>query len=133
MARVGKRPFAPWGDSSHPSVADNKDARWSWSIPENWADKSIVDEWVAKDPRLDGLVVILEKGADPYTDAPDPFAFVDGDDVRCPETGDVHPGFVAIVERLGLTYADVSTSGTGVHAMYEGPSSRRRETGRLRA
>jgi hypothetical protein len=24
------------------------------------------------------------------------------------------------VERLGLTYADVSTSGTGVHAMYEG-------------
>jgi hypothetical protein len=120
MARIGKRPFAPWSDSNHSSVADEKDARWSWSIAGNWAGKATVDEWVAKDPRLDGHVVILEKEADPYTDDPDPFAFVDGDDVRCPETGDVHPGFVAIVERLGVTYADVSTSGTGVHAMYEG-------------
>jgi hypothetical protein len=50
----------------------------------------------------------------------DPFAFVDGDDVRDPETGEVHPAFRAILEHLGLTYADVSTSGGGVHAVYRG-------------
>jgi hypothetical protein len=49
-----------------------------------------------------------------------PLAFVDGDDVRCPKTGSVHPAFLAILEHLGETYADVSTSGTGVHAVYEG-------------
>jgi hypothetical protein len=82
MAHRNKRPFAPWGDANHPSVDDDGDARWSWSIPENWADNATVDDWVAKHPRLDGHVAILEKEADPYTDDPDSFAFVDGDDVR---------------------------------------------------
>ena len=50
----------------------------------------------------------------------DTFAFVNGDDVRDPETSEVHPTFRAILDHLGVTYADVSTSGTGVHAVYRG-------------
>ena len=120
MARKGKMPFAPWGDADHPDGEDGKDARYKWSITDNWADKATVDEWVEKDPSLDGHVVLLEKENESYTDDPDPYGFVDGDDVRCPETGEVHPAFVELLDQLGLTYADISTSGSGVHALYEG-------------
>lgn len=108
MARRDKMPWAPWNGS------------WKWSNTENWADKATVDEWVESDPRVDGHVAILEREDNPYTDDPDPFAFIDGDDVRCPESGEVHPQFVAVLERLGITYADISTSGSGVHALYVG-------------
>jgi hypothetical protein len=109
---TGKQPFAPWADRDHPDAAPDDDARWKWGLDENHAPKDVVDEWVGKDPRVAGYAFI-------QTDA-DPLAFVDGDDVRDPETGEVHPAFVAILERLGLTYADVSTSGAGVHAYYRG-------------
>jgi hypothetical protein len=46
--------------------------------------------------------------------------FVDGDDVRCPETGKVHPEFIAILEQLGISYADISLSKSGVHVVYQG-------------
>jgi len=101
---------APWADTEN---------RASWSNPENWASKETVDTWVEKEPAL-GHIAILDRESDPYTDNPDPFAFVDGDKVRCPETGEVHPEFITILDRLGLTYADISTSGTGVHALYKG-------------
>jgi hypothetical protein len=120
MARKGKKPFAPWADADHPDAAAADDARFKWSITDNWADKETVDEWVDKVPSIDGHAVLLEKENDPYTDDPDPFAFVDGDDVRCPETGEVHPAFLAILKQLGHTYADISTSGAGVHALYRG-------------
>lgn len=64
------------------------------------------------DPRLDGRAFLQQPE--------DPFAYVDGDDVRDPETGDVHPAFEAVLEHLGLTYADISTSGAGAHAIYRG-------------
>lgn len=118
MAHKKKQPFAPWSDRDQPDV--DRNAQYSWSRPENWASKATVDEWVAKDPRLDGHVAIIDRERDPYTETPDSFAFVDGDKVRCPETGEVHPEFLEILDRLGVTYADVSTSGTGVHALYEG-------------
>jgi len=41
------------------------------------------------------------------------FAPVDGDDVRDPETGDIHLAFTTILELLGLRYTDVSTTGAG--------------------
>ncbi|QSX00469.2 hypothetical protein [Haloterrigena alkaliphila] len=108
MARQDKMPWAPWNNSR------------KWSNAENWANKATVDEWVETDPRVDGHIAILEREDDPYTDDPDPFAFIDGDDVRCPKSGEVHPQFVAVLKRLGITYADVSTSGSGVHALYVG-------------
>lgn len=66
----------------------------------------------ALDANVGGLVFIQLES--------DPFVFVDGDDVRDPETGNVHPRFLAILDRLGLSYADVSTSGAGVHVYYRG-------------
>ena len=120
MGRQGKMPYAPWASRDHPEADEDGNARYKWSLTDNWVTKDKVNEWVEKDTRVDGYVVILEKETDPYTDDPDPYAFIDGDDVRCPETGEVHPGFVELLNRLGMTYADVSTSGSGVHALYEG-------------
>jgi hypothetical protein len=135
-----KLPFSPWGDANaavecrhnacpkhdeHTPGCDrcelhregctraecNHDARYSWSASTNYVNgvKAGMGE---ADDRLGGRLFIQQEA--------DPFAFVDGDDVRDPETGDVHPGFVAILNRLGHTYADVSTSGSGVHAYYLG-------------
>jgi len=107
-----KMPFAPWGDAD-PDDADPDDSpRWEWGRTENHVDGDTV-ALAEDDPRLGGRVFIQQES--------DPFAFVDGDDVRDPETNEVHPAFIAILELLGLTYADVSTSGTGVHAYYRAP------------
>ncbi|MFB6094132.1 MAG: hypothetical protein ABEJ77_04235, partial [Halanaeroarchaeum sp.] len=109
MGRREKLPFAPWGDADHPEGEPDKDARYKWGIRDMYADGETV-AIAEDDPRLDGRVFIQRED--------DPYAFVDGDDVRDPETGAVHPAFRAILEHLGVTYADVSTSGAGVHAYY---------------
>jgi hypothetical protein len=106
-----KMPFAPWGDQDHPEADEDTDARYKWGLTENYVDGDTV-ALAEDDPRLDGRVFLQQDA--------DPFAFVDGDDVRCPETDAVHPAFVDILQALGATYADVSTSGAGVHAYYEG-------------
>jgi len=118
--RDDKQPFAPWGSRAHPDADPEKDARFSWSIADNWTDKATADEWVEMDPRLEGYAVILDSETDAYTENPDPVALVDGDDVRDPKTGEVHPAYIELLERLGLTYADVSRSASGIHALYEG-------------
>ncbi|MEF8882155.1 MAG: hypothetical protein V5A34_06505, partial [Halapricum sp.] len=106
-----KMPFSPWADRDYPEADPDDDARYKWGLRENYADGDTV-AMAEDDPRLDGRVFIQREE--------DPYAFVDGDDVRDPETGEVHPAFVAILEHLGVTYADVSTSGAGVHAYYRG-------------
>lgn len=111
MGRRNKLPFAPWGDRDHPDTDSDEDARWKWGLEENYVDGETV-AIAEDDPQLDGRVFIQLED--------DPYAFVDGDDVRCPDTGEVHPAFVAILEHLGMTYADVSTSGAGIHAYYRG-------------
>ena len=125
MARDGKLPFAPWGDRDAPAECNTADcpadradearcdcdARRKWGYEEFYRDGETV-AMAEEDPKIDGRAYI-QRGRDP-------FSFVDGDDVRDPETGAVHPAFVDILNRFGLTYADVSTSGTGVHANYEG-------------
>jgi hypothetical protein len=98
-----KAPFAPW--------ADGHGAR--WGTAENRAGFDTASTWADRDPRADGLAFI-------QTDD-DGLAFVDGDDVRDPDTGEVHPIFRALLSHFGRTYADVSTSGTGVHAYYRAP------------
>ena len=107
-----KRPFSPWGDRDHPDADAEKDARYKWGLEENYADGETV-ALAEDDPRLGGRVFIQRES--------DPYAFIDGDDVRDPDTGEVHPGFVEILEQLGVTYADVSTSGAGAHAYYRAP------------
>ncbi len=115
-----KLPYAPWTDhdapapcSKHDTTADECDCsaryKWGWEANRRPFEKA---QLALDDSRLEGLVYIQTED--------DPFVFVDGDDVRCPETGEVHPAFIALLEHFGLTYADVSTSGTGVHAVYRG-------------
>ena len=112
MGAVGKQAYAPWADRDHPEAEADEDARWKWGLEANHAAGDTVEEWVGMDPRLDARAFIQLEA--------DPFAFVDGDDVRCPDTGAVHPAFRALLEHLGATYADVSTSGSGIHAHYRG-------------
>jgi len=111
MGRRGKLPFAPWGDKNPDDAAPDDSPRWEWGRTENHVDGDTV-AMAEDDPRLDGRVFIQRDS--------DPFVFVDGDDVRDPDTGTVHPEFIALLGRLGFTYADVSTSGAGVHAYYTG-------------
>jgi len=111
MGHVEKKPFSPWANRDHPEAAADEDARWKWGLSENYVDGETVS-MAEVDPRLDGRAFIQLED--------DPYAYVDGDDVRDPETGEVHPAFVAILEHLGATYADVSQSGAGVHAIYRG-------------
>ena len=123
MGHVEKKPFAPWGnrDAPAPCTRDDHDAdtaaecdcdaRWKWGHTANYVDGETV-AMAEDDPRLDGRAFLQQPD--------DPYAYVDGDDVRDPETGDVHPAFVAIIEHLGGTYADISTSGAGAHAIYRG-------------
>ena len=112
MGHIEKKPFAPWGDADPDDAAADDSPRWEWGRRENHVDGDTV-ALAEDDPRLDGRVFLQQEA--------DPFAFVDGDDVRDPDTGEVHPAFRAILDHLGMTYADVSTSGTGAHAIYLAP------------
>ena len=124
MGHVDKKPFAPWGDRDAPAKCDKDghdtaatcdcDARWKWGYDGHYADGETV-AMAEIDPRLDGRAFIQREE--------DPYVYVDGDDVRDQETGDVHPAFTAILEHPGLTYADISQSGAGVHAVYRGDFS----------
>jgi hypothetical protein len=111
MGHVDKKPFSPWADRDHPDADPDEDARWKWGLDDNHVDGESA-RIGAIDPRVDGLAFIQTPE--------DPFAYVDGDAVRDPETGDVHPAFIDVLEHLGLTYADVSQSDAGVHAPYRG-------------
>jgi len=120
MHKGNKRPYAPWTDhnapaycSEHETTTDKCEcsARYKWGWEQNR--RSFEDAKMSlDDPSLEGLVYIQEES--------DPFVFVDGDNVRCPESGEVHPVFEAILCHLGVSYADVSLSGTGLHVYYRG-------------
>ena len=127
-----KAPYAPWADADapveckectetrrEPTTAAECDhhAAYKWgsdgSHEHVHADHDTAREWAGMHPSLSSDLTFIQRESDP-------FAFVDGDDVRDPETGDVHPVFEAFLEQFGVTYADASTSGSGVHAVYRG-------------
>jgi len=121
MGHVEKKPFAPWGDKNaaaecskedHTNASEcDCDARYKWGHEPLHVDGDTV-EMAVVDPQLDGRVFLQQ--------ADDPYVFVDGDDVRDPETGDMHPEFLRVLRRLGISYGDISTSGAGVHVYYRG-------------
>jgi len=132
MARKSgdKAPWSPWADDDAPVKCNHADHdepttcdKCDHSAAYKWGSEGSREhvhtgaerarEWAEKHPETNGDLVYIQR-------EDSPLGFVDGDDVRCPETGDVHPAFIAILEHLGLTYADVSTSQTGVHAPYRG-------------
>jgi hypothetical protein len=115
-----KYPFAPWTDPDAPAkctrcgtTCDECDhsARYKWGYSGNYRDLTGAKRG-ALGADVGGLVFIQLES--------DPFVFVDGDDVRCPETGEVHPDFLGILNRLGMSHTDISTSGAGVHVYYRG-------------
>ena len=122
MVQKGKKPYAPWGPSTHPDVPEDEDPRWKWvQVTENREEFEEAKEWMEMDPSLDdGLAFLSQKPEDPVTDDPDPFLMIDGDDVRNPETGEVVPEFIGLLNRFEPTYLDVSQSGEGIHAYYRG-------------
>ena len=128
--KQSKAPYAPWADADAPVECTHEDhdepttcdecnhhAGYKWgsegSREHVHSDYETALEWADMHPSLSSDLAFIQREEDP-------FVFVDGDDVRDPETGDVHPVFEAFLEHLGLTYADVSTSGSGVHAVYRG-------------
>jgi hypothetical protein len=130
LRKGGKNPWAPWADPNAPVACTRGEhdtetttaecdhsARFKWgsdgSDEHVHADVDTALQWREKHPQASDDLVFIQSESDP-------FGFVDGDDVRCPETGDVHPAFIQILNKLGLTYADVSQSESGDHAMYVG-------------
>jgi len=133
LRKGGKAPWAPWADPDAPVACDrdhadgtpddvtaaecHHSARYKWgsdgSREHVHAGSATALEWREKDPRAGDDLVFIQCDEDPY-------AFVDGDDVRDPDTGEVHPAFLDILDRLGATYADVSISESGSHTLYRG-------------
>jgi DNA-binding transcriptional ArsR family regulator len=105
----------PW----NPGAATEN--QWSWSNPENWTSAEKSQEWLDMHPFIDGRAFILQgEGDDNYNGEPDPFLFVDYDDVADRDGTEPAPEAIELMNRLGLTYTDYSTSGTGLHQIFRG-------------
>ncbi len=99
-----KIPRAPW---NNPEWCD----KWvNPHEPENWTTASTAHRYAEA---LDGYELAFDLSED------DPYILLDGDDVRDPETGRVHPQWKEYVDQSG-SYADISTSGTGSHILGQG-------------
>lgn len=121
MARQGKRPFAADGHRDAPADCSRHgvkasececDARLKWGHTEFYRVGDTAKEDAHTHPDCDGVTFIQQED--------DRYLFIDCDDVRDPETGEVHPACLALLKILGATYMEVSTSGTGIHALYIG-------------
>jgi hypothetical protein len=97
-----KVPRAPWetGGDRFVSAQD----------PDVWTDFETAQEWTEKLPGYELAFNIRDRGE--YPD--ETFLLIDYDDARDPDTGEIHPIVQEHVQRAG-SYADVSTSGSGVH------------------
>lgn len=95
-----KPPLAPWSTG------------WSgdrWQHPSNWVTLDVARGW-ADDDRADGVGYVLNET---------PHTGLDFDDVRDPDTGDVHKGAVDLLREFD-TYTELSPSETGFKAIATG-------------
>lgn len=120
-----KNPFAPWGTRDPPVECTDDDCpadrcddpdcecdgRFKWGHDGHYVTG---DDIVYALPTSNAAYRVYI-----FTDD-DPFIFIDMDDVRCPVTGAVHPAAIAFLAVLGPTWVEVSSSGTGLHAVYRG-------------
>jgi hypothetical protein len=80
--------------------------------PDHWTDFETASQWAEALPGHELAYDIADRTEHPEED----LVLLDYDDVRDPETGQIHPTVREHVERAG-SYAAVSTSGTGVHLL----------------
>lgn len=83
--------------------------------PTTWTDFDTAKQWAEKLPGHSLAFNIRDR--EDYSG--EEFVLVDYDDVRDPETGEIHPVVREHLERTG-SYADVSMSGAGVHIFARG-------------
>ena len=97
-----KVPRAPWetGGDRFVSAQD----------PDVWTDFETASKWIDKLPGYELAFNIRDREEYPE----ESFLLVDYDSARDPDTGAIHPTVQEHVQQAG-SYADVSTSGTGVH------------------
>lgn len=104
-----KVPRAPWLNPDWP------DKFVSAQDPDVWTDFGTVREWTTKLPGYAPAVNVRDREEHPE----ESLLLIDFDDVRDPETGRVHPTVREHIQQVE-SYADVSTSGTGVHILCRG-------------
>jgi hypothetical protein len=83
--------------------------------PDVWTDFETVEKWTSKLPGYGAAFNIRDREEYPGEEC----VLIDYDDARDPETGRIHPVVREHIERA-RSYADVSTSGTGVHIFCQG-------------
>jgi hypothetical protein len=101
-----KIPRAPW---NNPEWHDKYE---SAQDPDVWTDADTALTWADRLPGFEPAINIRDRDEYPEEN----LVFFDFDDVRDPDTGDIHPVALEIVADAD-TYAQVSTSGTGIHAL----------------
>jgi hypothetical protein len=96
--------------------------QWSWSNPENWTTAEKTREWFEMHPEVNGRAFILQGDGDEenYNGEPDPFLFVDYDDAADGDGTEPSAAAQDLMNRLGFTYTDYSTSGKGNHQIFRG-------------
>ncbi|WP_101294165.1 hypothetical protein [Halegenticoccus soli] len=104
-----KVPRAPYANPGRPDLFV------SAQDPELWTDFETAERWADHLPDHGVAFNIPDRKEYPE----DPFVLIDYDDARDPETGAVHPVVREHLERAS-SYADVSTSGTGIHIFARG-------------
>lgn len=104
-----KIPRAPY---EHP---DWPDKFVSAQDPDIWTDFETATNWAEKLSGFAPAFNIRDRGEHPDEE----YVLIDYDDARDPETGRLHPVGREHIERAG-SYADVSTSGTGIHIFCRG-------------
>jgi hypothetical protein len=97
-----KVPRAPWESGGDEFV--------SAQDPDVWTDFETATIWSEKLPGYELAFTIRDREEYPE----ETFLLIDYDDVRDPGTGEIHPTVQEHVQRAD-SYADVSTSGTGIH------------------
>ena len=92
-----------------------------WSKLDSFMAFEEVSEIVEMEPAINRAYILQREEEEfNYTGESDDLLFVDYDDVVDEETGEPHPAAVEQMQRLGMTYTDFSTSGTGNHQLFEG-------------
>jgi hypothetical protein len=121
-----KRPVAPWKDGhAYPTewrgdLPDEEKPHTDFDTAKRWVDFDLADTGLALPPdaqsdELDlGILLPNERPA-----LADRISLIDWDDVRDPDTGEIHPVAAEYINEYG-GYVEVSTSGTGLHQFPEG-------------